>query len=292
MEHPSASHWAKITALHIARFGELTQREIRIICALYLCRNGKNDRCYPSRRTLGILTGLPRSHLSTAIAGLERKGWVCEMPDGEFFLFAADKIPPVENACGNVEIVTESVTKIDDDPPESVTESVTSVTDSVTKSYRIGNTLNKDLNSIPNSELNRARAPAEKKTKAKRKAKPKRIATRIPDPFELTDEMIDWAKQKVPLLRLAEAHADFVEHWTNDQTKKAKAIDWNLRWQKGMRLLLKWQIRDDRQNGKEIVDPACDRCKGTGRERGAVETWPCPDCLPETNRRYWKSRGK
>lgn len=276
--------------MHIARFGELTQREIRIVCALYLCRNGKNDRCFPSRRTIGTLTGLPRSHLSTGIAGLERKGWVCEMPDGEFFLFAAEQIPPVENTSGTVSIVTESVTNPSNPAAGNVTEPVTPVTQSVTESYSIGNLLNKDLNRDLTDNSNRARAPAKKKPKRKTPAKSK--GTRIPDPFDLTDEMIDWATNAVPTLRLAEAHADFIEYWTNDQSRRAVAVNWKLRWQKGMRLLLKWQIRDDRQSGKEIVDPNCDRCEGTGREKTNLETWPCPDCRPESNKRHWKSRGK
>lgn len=282
MEQPRP-HWARIDARHIARFGELTKREIQIISALFLCRNGKNDRCNPKRKTIALLTGLPRSHVSTAIAGLERKGWVVEMPDGEFHLFPADDIPPVENNCGKVEKVTKLVTK---KAAEVATKSVTSVTKSVTESYQNGNSLNKDLNRQVNNEGTEKRAPISKKSRSS----PKRIGTRIPEPFELTDEMQAWAAINVPDLRLIEAHLDFVEYWTNNETKNATARNWNLRWQKGMRLMLKWQLRDEGIDGDP--NPNCPNCEGKGRTQGVNWNPPCERCQPNRAKRFWKDRGK
>jgi hypothetical protein len=76
-----------------------------------------------------------------------------------------------------------------------------------------------------------------------KKIKP--VKTRIPEDFELTDEMIDWAKETYPQLRLIEAHENFLEHWTNRTDAKSERVDWMRTWKKGMRLALKWQLEDD-----------------------------------------------
>lgn len=290
MEQISRPHWAKVDALHIARFGELTKREIQVICSLFLCRNGKSDRCNPKRKTICELTGLPRSHVSTAIAGLETKGWIIEMPDGEFVLFPADSIPdpepfaPVENPCGNVEKVTELVTT---KPAESVTDLVTTVTDSVTKRYQNGNEHNKDLEQTLNNEGTEKRALKPKKKSAKAKGS----RTRIPDPFPLTDEMRSWAIANVPDLQLIGAQLDFVEYWTNaPENQKAYATNWRLRWEKGMRLLLKWQLRD--AGIDPDPNPNCSVCRGEGRTRGVDWSPPCDRCQPNRSKRFWKDRGK
>lgn len=276
MEQLPASRWAKLSAAHIIRFGELTKREIQVLSVLFLCRNGSNNRCNPRRKTVAQLSGLSPPHVTIAIAGLESKGWVVEMPDGDFHLFEANEIPPVENPVEKSGKVTKLVTKQSEPEPAKVTKLVTTVTESVTENYQNGNSLNKDSEQTTNKQsTDKARA-----TRPKRPAKKKSIASRIPDPFELTDEMIDWAKSELPALRLATAHENFVEYWTNCTTKRAEAIDWNRRWKKGMRLLLKWQIRDDRNEGKTIIDPDCTECDGTGRVRTTSDLYPCPVCLP------------
>lgn len=277
MEQLPASRWAKLSAAHIIRFGELTKREIQVLTVLFLCRNGSNNRCNPRRKTIAQLGGLSPPHITVALAGLESKGWVVEMPDGDFHLFEANEIPPVEKSVENSGKVTKLVTKRTDPEPAKVTKMVTTVTKSVTENYQNGNSLNKEIEQTNNNQSTEKRAPRSRTKSPKAKSK----GTRIPEPFELTDEMITWARENVPLLRLAEAHFDFVEHWTNDQTKKAIASNWSMRWKKGMRLLQKWQIRDDRAAGKTIVDPNCSECDGeTGRVRTSVDVYPCPVCLP------------
>ncbi len=288
MELPASHHWAKLDARHIARFGELTKREIQVICVLFLSRNGSNNRCNPKRKTIGQAAGLDRSAVSRAVAGLESKGWVVEMPDGEFHLFAADEIPETfstdcENPCGKVEKVVKLTTT---EGGEVLSIPQQTVVDSATNRCQIDNSLNKELNR-QGTELEQKRARSKRKP-----AKPKTKATRIPEPFELTDEMIDWAKANTPLISPAESHADFIEYWTNLQTKRAIASNWRLRWEKGFRLMQKWFIRDQRAAGVELIDPDCKTCKGSGTERTNLESFPCSVCLPERNRRYWKTRGR
>lgn len=86
-------------------------------------------------------------------------------------------------------------------------------------------------------------AESSKKPPPPRKDAPK--LTRIPKPFELTPERWAWLAVHVPDLDDPnEAHANFVEHWTNAQPGKGEKIDWELTWQKGMRLAKKWQDED------------------------------------------------
>lgn len=286
----SSHRWAQVTAEHIARFGELTKREIQVICALFLCRNGKTKRCDPSRRTIGELTDLERPHVHIALTGLERKGWVIEMPDGEFHIFAAADIPgletgnpPVEKSVEKSAVVTNSVTP-------SVTNLVTPVTNSVTPSYQNGNAFNESEQTSKQKREQKRRAP-------RSKPKPKVRPTRIPDPFPLTDEMIDWFNINVPDLAggPAIAHHNFVEYWTNlGDVKKAYAVNWRLRWQKGMFLLLTWQMRDDRKSAG--IDPAplkgCPSCGGDGTYISNDWRVPCHDCQPNRHVRFMRERRK
>jgi hypothetical protein len=87
----------------------------------------------------------------------------------------------------------------------------------------------------------------EKKEEAKPSAPPpsnKVSGSRIPEPFPLTDEMQEWARTTYPALRLERAHENFIEHYTNDTTKKALKVDWLKTWKKGMGLAMDWQNED------------------------------------------------
>jgi hypothetical protein len=247
-------HWAKLSESHIFRFSELTKREIQVICYLFLKRNGTNKQCNPRRKTIAAGTGIGRSHVTEALAGLVSKQWIAEnLETGDFELFDADDIPPpVRSQIGN------------NVPKSGIPKSGTIAPKSGTICSQNGNRY------------------IEQTTKQKRTARaPRKLKsgpTRIPDPFPLTDEMISWFTDNVPKLRIGpiEAHADFVEYWTNNQTKRATATNWLLRWQKGMRLLLQWQNRDDAKHG--VIAGGAD-WRTVGKHSAADE--PAPEPLPD-----------
>lgn len=84
------------------------------------------------------------------------------------------------------------------------------------------------------------------KNSSKKKSKKTEEPTRIPDPFPLTDEMEEWLLTELPRLRDPKGvHENFIEYYTNCQTKKALRTNWQMTWKKGMRLAQKWQDRDD-----------------------------------------------
>lgn len=223
------------------RFGELTKREIQIFIFL-------TWKPTATRREMVAGTGIASPHISTAIAGLKRRKWL-EIGPGGF-------VSNLWKTCGKpVEKTAEPVENYQNGNGNYY-QIGNKVTESVTKNDQIGNfsragvrknTLNKDLKPKKEKadETPAGSLAGLSKNEKKADKKPKPIATRIPNPFPLTDEMIDWAVAEVPAIgSIRDAHSDFVEYWTNNVSKKAEKVDWLLTWKKGMRLRESWEIRD------------------------------------------------
>jgi hypothetical protein len=64
-------------------------------------------------------------------------------------------------------------------------------------------------------------------------------ATRIPDDFEVTPEMVEWARVKVPRLIAAGRGKDeteqFIDHWHQSSSPTARKCDWVAAWRTWMR---------------------------------------------------------
>jgi len=107
-------------------------------------------------------------------------------------------------------------------------------------------------NAPPNgasSSSSSSSVPKEKKKKEERPSTaPFNLSAhpaRIPDPFPINAEMSIWLAEELPgLENPKDAHASFVEHFTNKTGAKALKINWLLTWQKGMRNAKKWQDED------------------------------------------------
>jgi hypothetical protein len=282
------AHWAKTDGGHIARFGELTKREIQVVSFLYLCRNGDNNRCNPKRKAIAAGTGLAPPHVTIAIAGLERKGWIVEGTAEGFYLRDAADIPPAEKvtklvtnpAAEPVEKSAGKVTKSVNNAESEVTKSVTKITKSVKNNYQFGNEHIKDIEQSSNRVLNSARAAGKNKKK-----KPPVEKTRIPEPFELTDEMTAWFRENVPGLRIGPvaAHLNFVNYWTDAEGKRALKSNWLRTWKVGMSKLLEWQNRDDERDAAARKDPK-GRPGPPGSYVGENDYQPSPDEIAERER--------
>jgi hypothetical protein len=59
-------------------------------------------------------------------------------------------------------------------------------------------------------------------------------ATRLPENFEVTEEMKDWAKEKHPTIDLETATANFRDYWTSKPTAATK-LDWVATWRTWIR---------------------------------------------------------
>jgi hypothetical protein len=210
----------------ICRFGELTKTEIITLSYFYACRNETTGQCNPSRKRISTDTGINKTHLSPALKSLYDKGWIFEDLHGNFILTIPEKVtesvtiePPKK--------VTKSVTK--------VTESVTKVTESVTKSYGIGNSHIKELNIERNIE------GTEKEHRSENPPEKRKIASRIPDNFELSDEMIFWAKARAPNVSAALETEKFKNYWQAKSGRDATKHDWQATWRNWLLNAEKWQ---------------------------------------------------
>jgi hypothetical protein len=54
--------------------------------------------------------------------------------------------------------------------------------------------------------------------------------TRIPQPFEITADMANWARERVPAVDVARETEKFVNHWKAKSGKDATKIDWLATW--------------------------------------------------------------
>lgn len=135
------SKFGAIPTAIICRFGELTKTEIIVLSYLYSARNSQSGVCNPRQKTIAMMTGINKTHVSAAIKNLANRGWISMDNDGQFMLIDAPKK------------VTKFVTKSYGIGNSEVTKSVTKVTDSVTKSYEIGNLHNIDINNERNNEV-------------------------------------------------------------------------------------------------------------------------------------------
>lgn len=132
--------------------------------------------------------------------------------------------------------------------------------------YRESRSIGESNGNVTKNAKNASSYVLREEIKKEKKEKRKNVAsTRIPDPFPLTDEMIDWARVNHPTLNVVGAHADFIEYWTNNTTAKALKVNWLLTWQKGMKFALKWQEQDSK-NGTSTGNYRTDR------QREAVES--------------------
>jgi len=71
---------------------------------------------------------------------------------------------------------------------------------------------------------------------------PKR-GCRIPEPFEITQAMQDWAKEHTPGLDLTQATEEFVDYWRGVTGRNATKADWPGTWRNRMRELFKREAK-------------------------------------------------
>jgi hypothetical protein len=97
--------------------------------------------------------------------------------------------------------------------------------------------LSRCYNGVSNGVSNAAPDPTRpvKKTDSLRSsAGARKRGTRIPDDFDATPQMIEWARQNTPSVGKAETD-QFREYWQSESGAKAAKLDWAKAWQVWMR---------------------------------------------------------
>lgn len=90
--------------------------------------------------------------------------------------------------------------------------------------------------------------PSEKKiSSSKRSSEPR--GSRLPEPYDITDEMREWVRKHCPDVRLPE-HDRFCDYWRGQPGAKGRKADWFATWRNWMR-----KAQDDipRRSGSAIA---------------------------------------
>jgi hypothetical protein len=217
------------------------------------------DEHTPSLTDLCRDTGLSRSAVATHLNTLETLGWVDrERPEvvkartegartgyrvapgaspGDGLVQETDQAPP--SAGDGLDLVQET-----DQPSPSgglVKEETSGLYSTPTKP----------------SHSQPARAKPRASTgppKSDPKPAPKAKGTRLPADFELTDEMIAWARENTPLCNRTD-HDAFVDYWRAKTGANATKHDWLATWRNWMR---REQSQRERYGGRARASPGTD----------------------------------
>lgn len=108
-----------------------------------------------------------------------------------------------------------------------------------------------------------ARPPADP-SKSDPKPAPKTKGTRLPDDFQLTDDMIDWARENTPLCTRVD-HDAFVDHWRSANGPNATKRNWLAAWRNWMR---RENERRDRYGSRARASPNTDLAPRNGVRPG------------------------
>jgi hypothetical protein len=89
--------------------------------------------------------------------------------------------------------------------------------------------------------------------------------TRLPDPFEVTDEMRDWARTHTPTCG-AKDHEAFVDYWRGQPGAKGRKVDWFATWRNWMR-----REQERRQSNPPRASPADPRPSTSDQRANAAK---------------------
>lgn len=78
--------------------------------------------------------------------------------------------------------------------------------------------------------------------------------TRIPEPFDVSKDLLAWAEQEVPWLDTDKATKEFVDYWRGVPGQKGRKLDWDATWRNRMRELDGW----GKFQKPATADPAAD----------------------------------
>lgn len=112
---------------------------------------------------------------------------------------------------------------------------------------------------------------------------PRRTATRIPDDFTVTEEMIAWARKNTPLVGMAETEA-FIDYFRAAPGAKGLKLDWIATWRNWMRTEQKRArprtFQQPASNAPTVIPPA-EKCP----EHPSFRIGACPPCKSELKAR-------
>lgn len=92
---------------------------------------------------------------------------------------------------------------------------------------------------------------ADKEEEQPRKRSADTRGSRIPIPFEISDEMRKWGRAEVPTIDLDRATIEFVDYWRGVSGQKGCKLDWVATWRNRMRQV---ESNKPRANGRGVQE--------------------------------------
>lgn len=89
-----------------------------------------------------------------------------------------------------------------------------------------------------------ATATSSKEDRSTPRTGSKSRGTRVPDSFEITEEMREWAKENVPLVNIDAKLGEWLDYWRAVPGAKGVKLDWVSTWRNGMRKQQEFAERD------------------------------------------------
>lgn len=120
----------------------------------------------------------------------------------------------------------------------------------------------------PEPSLNHPEPSGEPSERASAPATTK--ATRIPVPFQVTDEMVAWGREHTPGLDLKRHTDAFVDYWTAAPGARGKKLDWTATWRNWMR------TEHDRSRSRYARPTTSERmaaAAAVGQQQPAADPW-------------------
>lgn len=208
--------------------------------------------CWPGIANLAAKTGMSRSTVFRLLADLEN----------EDSLIQRAKRPTVGQRMGNayrinIALLREMQRPAEDEDDEMAALFADTPADGSQSGTgpNLGPIPDRD-GKVPDSDLTRPKlgpdtsgdTPPTSKTLSPRKrddeagqvaliapvTKPRKRATRIPDDFTVTPDMVAWARERVPHVDGRHETEKFINHWKAESGSRATKLDWPATWRKWM----------------------------------------------------------
>lgn len=224
-----------------------------VLLCLANCHNDGTGRCNPSVKYIGDATGLDKKTIPVALEILAEKGLISfdrrrgAPPNYRVnFTRKREKSLPENGATFESKSLPENGSSVypktgeleEGDEKPSLPEIGLSVYP------KTGNGVYPKTGNKPGKNQERTGKGAAVRRTGK---------TKVPENFEVTDRMREWAAEKAPGIDVDAATEQWADYWRS--TGKLMS-DWEATWRNGMKLHLKWNLQNNAALGgqRELID--------------------------------------
>lgn len=229
---------AFVPDIAIESMDEVSGTAFRLYTYLCMRRNRRSGVCFPSLRLIAEETGINYSYASVCKLELIEKGWIETVKGGRIrplkgFGEDGNVLENPKEVLENPKYVLEIPKKVLENPkpqPKNVLENPKNVLENPNNVLENPKSHNKDIltSEVTNEVTNRERVSLTTPTSRSR-------GSRIPEPFILTAEMRDWAREHHPDVDAIAETQSFVDHFRGVAGRNGVKLDWVATWRNWIR---------------------------------------------------------